>query len=359
MDMAVRRLSSKEVTREAVEMLGLPAGTSITSAEALAAALRRAASFMCPTTATALVHATFDTLQGVNAPDDTLRERIGAVVDDLVSYGDILELEVEAQTRRQLFLGPPAYVRRGDSGTCFLLGVRPEGVRLLRDELMPSIRYVGYSRTIRLDIDDEVLEALDEDGLFAMQPEHWLGSPRITSAEELLMSYRERLDVLGLPGDVELHIVDPHSSVTYYRGRWRGVRRSDSGDFVARRPQAFGSDLWCFVRLAQGRVEKLIDLPVLSPLSLGFDEGWRLQAAIDATSGNEQRVRVIHSSDRRVTLVFYLPLPSWMQRRLDLIGVRSTTRAGGLFAYEMPSDELRDELVFLRDTLWTREEPEG
>jgi hypothetical protein len=57
---------------------------------------------------------------------------------------------------------------------------------------------------------------------------------------------------------------------------------------------------------------------------------------------------------------FFSPLPSWAQRRLDLLGTPLLAGRGALFTYSLPADEVSEELDFLADRLWmsTDTEPE-
>ena len=280
-----------------------------------------------------------------------------------MAYGDLLELPVEGEDaqRRQLFLGPPAYVLREGSNRALLIGVRPEGAALLSEDLMRRVEYFGHARAIRGVEGAPIGELLEDEGLIALQSEHWLQTPRASTSEELLRFYTDRLEAVGSQGgEVELRVIDPTSSVTYYRGRWKTVAPSDSGYFVGRRPQAFGADLWCFARVAEGSVMKAIDLPVQSPLAPGADEAWRLQAALDASRKNPQRLRVSATEDvsRRV-LQFFSPVPSWLQRRLDVVGVGSQPSTGALFAYEIAADEVEGEVNFAEAMLWMGVDEQG
>ena len=80
--------------------------------------------------------------------------------------------------------------------------------------------------------------------------------------------------------------------------RWREVR-ADSGRFVARRDQAYGSNLWCYVELSNGEPQRLLDFPLAGSRWRGCDEAWRLQMAIDAQRGAPQRFRLQEDAERR------------------------------------------------------------
>jgi len=351
--MGVSRLSPPDVAVEAAETLGLDPSLDLMSAEGLAASIRRAASFSCPTTPGTLLRAVSDVLVGLPGFDDEKRNQITELIESLLAYGDLLELPDQDGRQRQLYLGPPAYVPRRGSNSCLLVGIRPEGAPLVSDELAGDIQYHGHARILRLTDDESLGEVLDEEGLSKLATEQWLQSPRATKPQDLLALYTDRLETQGLTGDVELRILDPDASVTYYRGRWRTSRGSDNGNFVARRPQAFGADLWCFAELAGGVVAKLVDLPQQKQLGPASDEAWRLQAAIDALAGKPQRVRVAHADSAAARILdFFSPVPSWIQRRLDVIGALCRGGRGALFSYELPKSEVEEEIDFLQEQMW-------
>jgi hypothetical protein len=361
MGMGVERLEPIAVAGEAVASLSLnSAEVNLASPEALAAALRRAASFLCPTTPRALVRAVTEVLAGLPGFADDSESQVEALVQSLVSYGDLLELPVDdgERRRRHVFLGPPAYVRRA-TNAALLIGVRPEGAPLVGDELLGMIDHEGHARFIRSTSDAPIGDLLDSEGLIELHADQWLNAPRHSTPEELIAFYLSRLEAAGPSGDIEgVRVIDPTSRVTYYRGRWRMLKVRDAGLFVARRPQAFGADLWCFAEVLAGEVTSLIDLPLLSPLAPGADEAWRLQAALDAVAGRPQRVRVRVGAPPSLIDLFS-PVPSWIQRRLDVVGTPVLGARGALLSYSLPSEDVAEEVRFLQAMMWLSAEGSG
>jgi hypothetical protein len=352
--LGLERIDPIRVSRESVQALALtPPDVLLTSPTAMAASLRRAASFLCPTTPGALIRAAKDCLRGLREFTEEIETEIAGLVDSLVSYGDLLELPVDDGTRlrRQLFLGPPAYVLRS-SHLALLLGIRPEGAPLLGDDLLGDIEYGGHARFIRSRDSRAIADLLSLDGLIELQPDQWLQAPRQGSPHEVVAFYSDRLEATGPSGEIEgLQVIDPDSRVTYYRGRWRILKPRDSGRFIARRPQAFGADLWCFANVAAGSVTKLIDLPLQNLLAPGADEAWRLQAAQDAIAGRPQQLRVRRNGVTSI-LDFFAPVPSWARRRLDVIGESTRRGAGALFSYAVPQEEVAEEISYLNEMMW-------
>ena len=356
MGVAVARVEAREVVVTAVETLGLDAAAmDLLSPEVLAACIRRAASVLCPTTRGTLIRSVTEALAPLPHFSEDHSGEVVELVDSLVAHGDLLELPFDGSggTRRQLFLGPPAFVPRDAS--CILVGVRPDGAPLVGDELAGRVEYRRHVRLVRLGDDDEPLaERLAEEGLLRVTAEQWLRAPRPTSPESVVDEFTARLAARPPTGDLEgLRLIDPAADVSYYRGRWRPPRPDDRGRFVARRPQAYGAELWCFASLTDGAVTQILDLPVLDALAPGSDEAWLLQAAIDAAAGRPQRLQVRAGAHADVELLdLFGPIPRWAQRRLDVAGVAIARGPRALFSYQLPADESQGEVEWLREMLW-------
>ncbi len=340
----------------AVRALGLgQAGVDLLSPEALAASLRRAASFLCPATPRRIVQSVFEALAGLPSYNAEIRAQLESMLEALIGYGDLLELPSDTTdpTGRRIFLGAPSFVRRA-SGSCLLVGIRPDGAALADEELSSLIEYDGHTRMIRSSGSDALDEVLASSGLTELSSEHWLKAPRVVRASDVVNEYQQRLQASGSSGEIDiLKVIDPSTPVNYYRGRWREPKKGDRGSFVARRPQAFGADLWSFAAVSDGKVVKLIDLPVGLSLAPAADEAWRLQAAIDAVAGEPQRLRVrAGTRSDSMVLDLFSPLPSWAQRRLDVVGTPLLRSRGALFSYSVPDDEIDEECRFLSDMLW-------
>lgn len=362
--MEVVSIDRSRLAPRVVQALGLdPETVHLDSPTAIATSVRRAASFLCPTSPGALARGVDDVLSGLSEdPPKKRLDMINSVVDALIALGDLVELPVGdpgSPSRRHLFLAPPSFVPR-ESG-CVVLGVRPEGAPILSEGMLERIEYGGHFRLIRRREESEDLEELlAREGLFKLSAEQWLKAPRGGSPEDLINQYIARLDAAGGAGEIEgIRVIDPSSDVAYYRGRWRAPKENDSGRFVGRRPQAYGADLWCFTEVFEGRVSKLIDLPITSTTARGADEAWRLQAAIDRLSGSPQRLRIRQVPDEAPAIDVFSPLPSWHQRRLEFIASRTDRAGGALFSYSLALEDVVEEVRFLTEMLWLEIEEAG
>jgi hypothetical protein len=352
----IAHLSADEAVATVVDSLGFD-GTAadLTAPEVLASAVRRAASFMCPATPRQLVSAVRASVAGlVEDPNDEASFPLRATVDDLAAYGDLIEAPVSTDggpEQRVLFLAEPAFVMLGTA--VLLIGVRADGVPYLSGTSPESIEYDGHVRrlTVGHAMTANDLEAL---GLREVSAAHWLAHPPLGDAAELVADYDRRLAAAGQAGTIEdCTILDGSTSPTYYRGRWRALSSKDSGTYVARRSAAFGAPLWCYVDVANGEVQRLVDLPAQARLNRACDEAWRLQAALDELRGTPQVVRVERGGRADIVLLHLLsPPPAWAQRRLDAIG-RPLPRNRSLLSYALRAAEVEAELDFLQTALWT------
>lgn len=347
--MEITSISAAQVADAAIHVVNLEqTGADLFSEEMLCASILRAASFTSPTTRRKLRQDVVAILRGLQGETDTLGEDVASALRALVSNGDLLEIDVDGGT--QIFLGPPSYVALS-SGAFLLIGVRPDGEPIGDDALLALIEFEKHIRIVRSPGAEKALKAA---ALQEIPLQSWLSHPRSVNSDELLNSYRERLQASGASGLLEgIELLDPDSPTTYYRGRWRQPRASDGGSFLARRPRAYGANLWCFVEIDGGETTRVLDLPALDPLSTGRDEGWRLQAAVDADNGHPQLLSITSTNPGRAKLNFYSPIPSWAQRYLDTIALPVSRSPGCLFGYVIDRSELEDAVAFLKALLWT------
>lgn len=355
--MKVSRLSTPDVNRIATKSLGLDEDVvDLLSPEGLCASLRRAASFLCPATPRQIVESVLEAVSPIAPSGTPSRDDLLDQLDLLISVGDLLEMRYQSErATRLLYLGPPSYVAKG-GGRYLLLGVRPFGAALVGSSLASEVRYEGHTRTVEFGA-GSASERLATFDLHEIRREQWTKRPAAVPSGQLLDEYRQRLGTVGPSGQVDgLTLIDQFRDVRYYRGRWRDPRAGDTGEFVARRPQAYGADLWCFARLVNGDVQRFVDLPTADESAPGRDEAWRLQAALDAERGNPQVVRTRRAPGGAEDDIvdFFSPVPSWAERYLGLVGLSVLRSKGSLFSYRVPTAAMVDLAAFLADMLWIR-----
>jgi hypothetical protein len=191
---------------------------------------------------------------------------------------------------------------------------------------------------------------LREYGLVQLSEQNWLKLPKTEAPAALKERFERQLAEQPPSGEIaNLLVLDSSRSPTYYKGRWISPKR-ENGTFVARRPQAYGADLWGFARLNAGIVVQFLDLPPKHNKWRGCDTAWHLQMAIDHCRGVPQRYRQRKGIDG-VIFDFFSPLPLWAERRLSMIGRRADALQC-LFSYSLSDRESTTEDTFLRERLW-------
>lgn len=349
----MRQLSAAEVHMQKVAELGLdPGALDLTSVEAVAGALRRAASFICPCTAPTLVRAVVRPLRGLVQDLDAFKVLVEETLDAMSAHGDILEQrDVEGyRTAALLYAAPAGFVPR-ESGAAILLGVTSDQLSALPDDLEARVEYVNHLRRLSPSPDKDLRSDLLQLGLIETSYSAWLRAPQLETAAQHVTRLDRLLDDAQPSRDVPgLSLLDAARGVRYYRGRWVEPR-AQSGNFVARRSQAYGADLWCYVKMRDGNPERLIDLPVAGGRWRGCDEAWHLQLAIDAHRGEPQRFRLRPGPGETRLIELFSPVPMWAKRRWDAVG-EPVLASGCLFAYRFAQDEVAEEVQFVRNALW-------
>jgi hypothetical protein len=359
--MTISIATTAECEALALSALGLAgSGVDLFSMEGIAASLRRAASFLCPCAPRQIVDAVLEVLRPVRPEPQIPREDVAAVLDLLIAGGDLLELrQGETQKTRLIYLGPPTYVEK-DQGRYLIAGVRPFGAPLIPGDL-GEVTYERHVRSIKID-PANAASMLRTLGLHRVDADKWVRQPARMTAGALIEQVQIRLDAAIVAGDAtQFLVIDPAKRVTYYKGRWRHLQNTDSGDFVARRPQAYGADLWCALRVSHGVPQRIFDFPIDNPVVPGRDEAWRLQAAIDVVRGTPQlyRMRSIDGPGSDGKVDFFSPLPGWAERRLQLVAVVADRSPGALFSFRASLSASEDIRRYLDEMLWMRAMEEG
>lgn len=351
----MKRLTSAEVHARKVAELGLDAAAvDLETAEGIAAALRRAAGYLCPCTAVTLVRAVTRPLRGLVRDEVAAKLLVEETLEAMIAHGDLLE-EPDAEGKHLLYATPASFVIRS-SGLAILLGIVTDHISALPEDLEKRIEYVGHVRRLAPLEGQDLRNELRELGLIELTAARWLNSPPREPAAIYLAQADRALDAVSPSRDVPgLVILDPVRPVHFYPARW-DLPKAQTGRFVARRTQAYGADLWSYVELRDGQPERLIDFPAIGSRWRGCDEAWRLQMAIDAHRGRPQLFRV--RGGAAPVLELLSPLPAWARRRWDAIG-EPVQRSGCLFAYRIPNTEIDEERRFARETLWLDETTES
>lgn len=345
----MRCLSATDLLMATGESLGIAAPSDV--AQLLKPALRRAAYVLAPAARADLVRFVIEPL----APFGELREATEAALDDLIIYGDILEMrrlsqEVWGTPAEVLRPAPPTFVRRAN-GDVMILGVAGDHSSALTPDLEANLRDDGPVRFLKGGGDSGLPAHLKLLGFAQLSEQAWLRTPQQESADSYVARWRASLDaaptLINAVGDVE--ILDSARDPRFYAGRWRAPDSND-GMFVARRPQLYGSRLWSLVEMQGGRAHRLIDLYADDDRQRPCDFAWRIQAALDFLNGTPQRIRVRRSLPISWVDIFS-PLPAFAERRLALVG-KKIAGSKCLYCYEIPTEHLIDEIAALGEMMW-------
>ncbi|ADJ29890.1 hypothetical protein [Nitrosococcus watsonii] len=316
--------------------------------------LRRSAGIICPCSRVALRASVTESLSYLHSDDDDLSGRLDNLIEVLIVTGDLLELSdvvVDDPDVKEtwVFAAPPSFVVR-QNGIAFLAGIVPDQDSFLSSDLDSRIVYSSSARFIEPKPGENLEEELKAEGIHQIEEATWLRSPRSQPPKHLIDRYKQQLALESICGPVNgLKILDSSIKSTYYKGRWVELL-NQTGAFIARRPQEFGAPLWCFVEVAGGQLQRVIDLPPQNYRWRGCDAAWHLQMAIDSYQRMPQRYR-LSRIEESVRFDFFSPLPLWAQRRLMVVG-REVPREGSLLSYEIPASEADEEEGFLQQNLW-------
>jgi len=253
----MKAIAAASVLRVKAAELGLdPEKHPLDSVAGIACALRRAIGYLAPCSPTTLVRAVVNPLSGLVANMEEKREAVEEILEAVIGHGDIAEHEDiqtnSAPTGRLLYAAPPSFVMR-KSGTALILGVAPDYRVPVPSDLEDGVEYVEHIRRLPGADSDALRKTLQDFGLVELSVDYWTKAPLSMAADRHLANAN---DVLGrarefnaeVPG---LIILDPERPVHYYRGRWKEPKK-ESGRYVGRRKQAYGTDLWCYVELERG-----------------------------------------------------------------------------------------------------------
>lgn len=353
----MRRLSVEQVHSQKVRELGLDSeALDLASTEAIAGALRRAATFLCPCAPATLVRGVVRPLRGLVDDLDGTKVLVEEVLEAIVAHGDLGEYRnvgVGSDTATLLYTAPPSFVAR-KSGAIILLGIAPDQLSALPDALEARVEYIGHLRRLSPVPNEDLRRELVDLGLVEVTGTAWLKAPPLESSSMALSRTNNRLVASQPSRDVPgLEILDPARPVRDYPGRWVEPR-SQTGCYVGRRDQAYGAKLWCYVELDKGVPHRLVDFPQSGSRWRGCDEAWHLQMAIDAGRQDPQRFRLREAPGDTYVMEFFSPVPMWARRRWDAIG-EPVPGTGRLFAYRLAAREVTEEVRFLTEALWLSE----
>lgn len=184
----MKQLSAAEVHAQKVAELGLDPGVlDLTSLEAIAGALRRAASFLCPCTAPTLVRGVVRPLRGLVDDLAAIKDVVGETLEAMIAHGDILEhRDIEREpgdgTASLLYAAPASFVAR-ESGALILLGVASDQLPAVPEDLEARVEYLNHVRRLIPNPGEDLRSELRQLGLIEISYSGWL--VEVSSASDL------------------------------------------------------------------------------------------------------------------------------------------------------------------------------
>lgn len=352
-------ISRHDAMKYMAQSLGLPdavASLEATNNALVAQSLRRSVYVAAPCGTRVARTLVTTALAPLAEGTDDFDARVSETLDDLIATGDLLEMRSETADGVELVLrpAPPAFIKRND-GMFILLGVAGDEITPHFDQTV-TYRLSGL-RTLMAEDSAACAASMLEMGLIELSSSFWLYAPTPCDAESFRDLWLAQLQSSSLEKLDDLEILDTATPTTFYKDRWRPLRNKDTGFFLARREKRYGAKLWCLVEVQGGFVQKLVDVHSKDARIRDCDEGWRIQAAFDALAGAPQKVDVALKGDNAL-LSFYSPIPAWAIRRLSLIGER-VKPARALLGFEIPRQNMDDEIRWLGETLWLAHNHEG
>lgn len=361
MGLGLRQLTRDELLGAMAQQLGIgDRQARDVSIEVMAAILRRVAASTCPCPREAIVDIATGALHGLDETDSN-KARVREVLEGLVVIGDLLELGRTssmpgAAADDWIYCAPPTFVVQ--HGSILILGIEAEDQAAMPLSLRHSMQSRRELRFIPGPAVGEIAQQLIEAGYLEIQRAAWMRLPPERTADQFRDDVVRRLHDSGGRGELEgLKVLGPLRGAVHFAARWAPLG-SQTGYFVGRRPQAFGSPIWVFVELDKGRPTRYLDLPWSGAKFRGCDHGWRIQSALDALSGTPQSYRVAFVSEELVRYEFSSPLPLWVERRLRFHGEK--VRAGGaLIAYDLARDSAAGIDDLLQAHMWFTQSNQG
>ena len=307
--------------------------------------VRSAAAVACPCSRNSLVYVVCEANRGIWEQFD--KELVSASLDQLLGNGDLLEIPSPNEGGTYIDLTPPSFVWR-QSGEAIIVGGLPDNYPFLTADLIRRLDTRNGIRVLReSDQGEDLCRSLLALGMNQIDVAHWTMLPQPAGSAELIAKYVETL--LPVNGQIEGVKLLKQGFQRYYKDRVEPLE-SQTGYFVARKPQKYGADSWCFIETIRGQLRGLLEFPTTVGGIRGCDEAWYLLAALDYEAGEPQRFDVRDESEQALVLSFFGPIPAWAERRLSTFGER--TESNTLFSFRLAREDFDEEVEFLAERLW-------
>lgn len=320
----------------------------------VAAALRRFAGAVCPCSPKTLLKVMVDSHRHLVSDSEGFASQVEVVIEDLVSVGDLLELTDVASVDERikgtwLFPAPPGFVIH-HGGVAHIIGLSTDEQTPLPVAIRDRVVLKDVSRRILPGDGENLGPFLKLLGLREISSDSWLRRPRLTTAPDLVTRVKSRLSSMERLGDQDgIQVFNHLSDRRSYRRCWEQLA-NQSGQFVIRRPQAYGADRWGYAEMAFGQIVKVLEFPETGDRWRGCDVAWRLMMALLSLEEHPVTYCLEKVGDSGV-FDFFFPIPDWAKRSLRFAGEEVPARAC-LMSFDIPVAQVVAVQRFLAEMLF-------
>src|ERR1019366_9123301 len=148
-----------------------------------------------------LIRSALSLLNGIR-DDQVSRDLLPLVLDQIVSYGDLIESkEINGQSdARLLYTSPPGFVEVSPE-RLLVLGISPDDVNFTPRDI--AVEHHGHARVIKTTAVSGIQHRLAAAGLREIPAKDWLKAPQIKSAVDHVRLYSAELLRSNRPGTVD------------------------------------------------------------------------------------------------------------------------------------------------------------
>lgn len=347
----MRIIKKEEIKNKIIEKNTGNRKDNILSDENLSCLIRRAASILCPCTPNMLVMSIVKPLEIYNNESE-IEEKVLKLLEKMIESGEIIQSNDE-NMKETVRIIPPTYIRVVENYV-YIMGGQCDNNNYVPDIFRNRIEYYGHLRRIKMEKEEEY-KILEVNGFVELSLGSWLKMPK----KETYESYKKNIDkymderIIEKNNYLNVKIIETCRKVDWYKGRWTDSK-GKSGRYVGRRERKYGPDLWCYFEIKNGLVKKLVDLPIRDLRWRACDEAWRLQMAIDACNGANQKYTIKKIFNNSYVIKYFSPLPLWYRRRMQFIGVERKPE-GCMISFEIKEENINEEKRICEEYMWLKQ----
>ena len=276
-------------------------------------------------------------------------------IQDIVSYGDLLELsDVLVKNgnnypKNTLFLSQNKFIRYSEK-EFYLLGISNENEFPFNTDFEKLVTYSGPAKILTLENERDIETLKEKFGFSELPKEYWLNLPK----EEIKDYYSFALKELkNSPNEITIENLEifSHYNTNNYRKR-KKLLENETGIFVCKKSHTFGSQMWGLIKTDNGKILNFIELPFKKNIKNNIracDEAWRLNCAIDMENKFPQKYKILDDKLNKKWIQFFSPVPKWVERKLIIQGGEKRKSFNkSLYSISTSENNLKNDKLFLK-----------